>query len=212
MKLQEIMTPPQRTDRIVLHACCAPCSSGIVDALLEFGFKPLIFYYNPNIFPQEEYEIRKEESKRYAKSLGLEFVDADYDHEAWRQLTYEYRECPERGERCALCFTDRMEATARFAFDHNYTLFTTTLATSRWKDLSQITRAGELAASHYEGLAFWANNWRKGGLVDRQKQILAEQDFYRQQYCGCEYSLRDSNKWRKSQGKPLARPGLGYGK
>lgn len=211
MKLQDIMIPPISTDRIVLHSCCAPCSSALVDALLEYNIKPLIYYYNPNIFPKEEYEIRKEENKRYAVSLGVDFVDADYDHEDWRQKTIAWKDAPERGQRCSVCFDIRLEATARFAAEQGFTLFATTLATSRWKDLEQIKQAGDKAAALFDGLTFWANNWRKGGLVERQHKIVAEQDFYRQQYCGCEYSLRDSNQWRLANAKPLVRPGLSYG-
>ena len=211
MKLQKIMTAPIVADRLLLHSFCAPCSSALVDALLEYDIRPLIFYYNPNIFPKDEYEIRKDENKRYAAFLGLEFVDADYDHEAWREKMKPWKDAPERGERCEHCFADRLNATAAFAAENGYKLFATTLATSRWKNLEQIKKAGEQAASKYEGLSFWSNNWRKVGLAERQKVIVAEQDFYRQQYCGCEYSLRDSNAWRKAQGKTIVSPGLSYG-
>ncbi len=94
-------------------------------------------------------------------------------------------------------------ATARFAQENDYTLFTTTLATSRWKNLEQINQAGKYAAYMFPYVTFWANNWRKNGLAEKQATITRKYNFYRQKYCGCEYSLRDSNKWRKETGKKL---------
>lgn len=208
---ENFLVPPVAVDRIVLHSCCAPCSSAMVDALLNHGITPLIYYYNPNIFPQEEYEIRKSENKRYADSLGLDFVDGDYDHVQWVKDTLPWRDAPERGERCTNCFRLRLSATAKFTHEQGLQLFATTLATSRWKNLEQINKTGAEAAALFPDLTFWANNWRKGGLTERQKEIVDAQGFYRQQYCGCEYSLRDSNKWRKESGRPLVRPGLSYG-
>jgi predicted adenine nucleotide alpha hydrolase (AANH) superfamily ATPase len=197
---------PVSTDRIVLHSCCAPCSTALVDYLLQQGITPVIFYYNPNIFPLGEYEIRKSENKRYAEALGLDFVDADYDHEQWKEQTRKEKDEPERGKRCLTCFKLRLSETARFAHENGYSLFATTLATSRWKDLEQINKAGNYAANLYPNITFWSNNWRKNGLAERQAAIIEQYDFYRQQYCGCEYSLRDSNKWRKAHGKQPVEP------
>ena len=97
---------------------------------------------------------------------------------------------PERGGRCLQCFTLRLSETARYAAEHGFTLFTTTLASSRWKSLDQINLAGRRAAALYPGTIFWEQNWRKGGLQDRRNQLLKEHDFYNQQYCGCEFSMR----------------------
>lgn len=97
---------------------------------------------------------------------------------------------PERGSRCLQCFTLRLSETARYAAEHGFTLFTTTLASSRWKSLDQINLAGRRAAALYPGTIFWEQNWRKGGLQDRRNQLLKEHDFYNQQYCGCEFSMR----------------------
>lgn len=197
--------PPLKTSKIVLHSCCAPCSSALVEYLLNNGITPTIFYYNPNIFPEEEYLIRKEENKRYATALGLAFVDADYNYEGWKRQTFALKDEPEKGLRCQQCFDIRLSKTAEFASEKGYKLFTTTLATSRWKNLEQINKAGTTAAAQFSGVTFWANNWRKNGLTERQKEIIKQYDFYQQQYCGCEYSLRDSNLWRKKNGKPLVK-------
>ncbi len=175
----------------------------MVEYLLQNDLIPTIFYYNPNIFPEKEYLIRKEENKRYATALGLEFIDADYDHQRWKDATLALKDEPERGKRCQQCFDIRLTRTAEFAANRGIKLFATTLATSRWKDLEQINKAGNDAANNFADLTFWANNWRRNGLAVRQVEIIKEYDFYRQQYCGCEYSLRDSNKWRRDNQKPL---------
>ena len=180
-------------DSVLLHACCAPCSSAIVEWMLANGIRPTIFYYNPNIFPLEEYEIRKQESKRHAESLGIRWIDGDYGHNEWLDHVRSLKDEPERGRRCELCFTLRLTATARKAKELGLEWFATTLASSRWKSLDQIERAGLAAEQAVPGTRFWARNWRKGGLQERRNQLLREYQFYNQQYCGCEFSMRHLN-------------------
>lgn len=191
---------PDDLQQVLLHACCAPCSSAIVEWMLANGVEPTIFYYNPNIFPREEYDIRKQESKRHAESLGIRWIDGDYDHDGWRAAVCGLEQEPERGRRCEQCFYLRLLATAHKARELGIRYFTTTLASSRWKSIEQITRAGERAEAAVRALdpadpaaadvTFWAQNWRKGGLSDRRNQLLREYGFYNQQYCGCEFSQR----------------------
>ena len=183
---------PEGCKEVLLHACCAPCSSAIVEWLMANGVRPTIYYYNPNIWPREEYEIRKEESKRHAESLGIRWIDDDYNHEVWKQGVCGLENEPERGRRCEQCFTLRLMATARKAAELGVKYFATTLASSRWKSLEQIERAGHKAEQMAEGIVFWAQNWRKGGLQERRNQLLKEYDFYNQQYCGCEFSMRNT--------------------
>ena len=198
---REAIVVPEGCKEVLLHACCAPCSSAIVEWMLANGVRPTIFYYNPNIFPREEYEIRKDESKRHAESLGLTWIDGDYDHEQWRQDVCGLEGEPERGRRCEQCFALRLTVAARKAQELGIQYFTTTLASSRWKDLEQIDRAGHLAEQivNYQlsiinyPVTFWAQNWRKGGLYERRNQLLKEFDFYNQQYCGCEFSQRSKS-------------------
>lgn len=179
---------PEGCTEVLLHACCAPCSSAIVEWMLQNGVRPTIFYFNPNIWPREEYDIRKEESKRHAESLGLQWIDGDYDHEAWRCQMEGLEHEPERGGRCQLCFNMRLLAAAQKARELGLRHFTTTLASSRWKSIEQITAAGLAAQQAVPETLFWAQNWRKGGLSDRRAQLLREYGFYNQQYCGCEFS------------------------
>lgn len=185
---------PGGADKVLLHTCCAPCSSAIVECMMRHGITPTIYYCNPNIYPFEEYDIRKNECTRYAQSLGLEIVDADYDHPSWLHEMQGLEQAPERGPRCLKCFQYRLLSTARYAQEHGFTVITTTLASSRWKSLEQIEEAGRFAESQVAGVTFWAQNWRKGGLSERRIQIIKEYNFYNQRYCGCEFSMRNEKK------------------
>ena len=189
MKRPSPITVPEGISEVMLHACCAPCSSAIVEWMLAHDIRPVIYYFNPNIHPFREYEIRKDESKRHADSLGLTWIDGDYDHEHWLHEMSGLEHEPERGARCLRCFTTRLIATARQASALGLRCFTTTLASSRWKSLEQITQAGLTAQQQVPGTLFWAQNWRKGGLYERRNELLKAYAFYNQQYCGCEFSM-----------------------
>ncbi len=157
--------------------------------MLNNDVRPTIFYCNPNIYPQEEYEIRKQEITRYAKQLGLEIIDDDYNHEAWLDYIKGLETEPERGSRCLECFKYRLLRSAKKCKELGLEEFTTTLASSRWKSLEQIMEAGMWAADQVSGVSFDARNWRKGGLQERRNQLLKENGFYNQRYCGCEFSM-----------------------
>ena len=210
MAKQANIIVPEGCKKVLLHACCAPCSSAIVEWLLAHEIEPVIYYYNPNIYPQEEYEIRKNESKRHAESLGVKWIDEgayERAHAAWRCAVTGLENEPERGKRCEACFYHRLQATARKAEELGIGFFATTLASSRWKNLEQINAAGlkamndvrrtdvrctkEEQGTDVQGtrVQFWAQNWRKDGLQERRNQLLKEYQFYNQRYCGCEFSL-----------------------
>lgn len=182
---------PPAEGRLLLHACCAPCSLAIVECLLQNGIRPTLFFYNPNIFPEEEYLHRKEEIIRYAELQGIDCVDADYDHQQWLEDVCGLENEPERGARCLRCFYLRLKRSAEYAHEHGFSVVATTLATSRWKSLEQVSQAGRLAVELFEGLVFWGENWRKGGLQQRRSELLQRYQFYNQNYCGCEFSKRD---------------------
>ena len=191
MKKKNDIIIPNGLHEVLLHACCAPCSSAIVEWMLQHDIRPTIFYFNPNIYPREEYDIRKNESKRHADSLSIRWIDGDYDHEQWLRQVKGLEKEPERGSRCLQCFRMRLMATALQAKELGISFFATTLASSRWKSLEQISLAGLAAQEAVEGTTFWAQNWRKGGLQDRRNQLLREYQFYNQQYCGCEFSMNN---------------------
>ena len=192
---------------LLLHSCCAPCAGEIMEAVAASDIDTTVYFYNPNIHPIEEYELRKNENKRYCKELGFDFIDADYDKDNWFKRVKGLENEPERGERCTKCFDMRFERSALFAKENKFSLFATTLGISRWKDLDQINKSGLRAASRYESLTFWDFNWRKQGGSSRMIEISKREEFYQQEYCGCVYSLRDTNKWRKENNRPRIKRG-----
>ncbi len=159
---------------VLLHTCCAPCSSAIIEAMVQNGITPVIYYCNPNIYPREEYEIRKNECTRYAQSLGLEIVDADYDHENWLEAVKGLEGEPERGGRCLKCFKLRLLRTAQYARERGMKVITTTLASSRWKSLDQINEAGQWACqavSSGKSRAFPDKGMESGSLSGNVQDI-----------------------------------------
>lgn len=194
---------PDHTQRLLLHSCCAPCSASIIERLVYSEIDVTVYFYNPNIQPQKEYLLRKEQNIQFAEKLGVTFIDGDYDAKAWLKRTKALANEPERGQRCKICFDIRLEQTARFAHQHHFELFSSSLGISRWKNLEQIHASGQEAASHYPDLQYWSFNWRKKGGSQRMIELAKQEHFYQQQYCGCVYSLRDTNQWRQTKGLDL---------
>lgn len=201
---------PGQADKLLLHSCCAPCSGEVMEALLASEINYTIFFYNPNIHPLKEYLLRKEENIRFAEKHGVEFVDCDYDTDNWFERARGMEHEPERGIRCTMCFDMRFERTALYAYEQGYPVISSSLGISRWKDMNQINDCGVRAASRYEGLVYWEYNWRKGGGSQRMIEISKRENFYQQEYCGCVYSLRDTNRYRTSQGRKPIRLGVKY--
>lgn len=201
---------PNNGKSLLLHSCCAPCAGEIMEAIAASGIATTIYFYNPNIHPIEEYEIRKDENIRFAEKLGFKFIDADYDKDNWFERIEGLEDEPERGKRCTVCFDMRFERSALFAYENHYDTFATTLGISRWKDLEQINTSGLKAANRYNDLTFWDFNWRKQGGSARMLEISKQEKFYKQEYCGCVYSLRDTNRWRKSQGREIIKRGINF--
>ena len=175
---------PNGAKRLLMHSCCAPCAGEIMEAVAASDIDTTIFFYNPNIHPKEEYEIRKNENIRFAEKLGFDFVDADYDKENWFERIKGLEDEPEIGERCTVCFDMRFERSALFAHENGFDVFATTLGISRWKDLNQINNSGLRAAKRYNSLTFWDYNWRKQGGSSRMLEISKNEQFYKQEYCG----------------------------
>tara|TARA_B100000674_G_scaffold490033_1_gene505081 strand:+ start:426 stop:1091 length:666 start_codon:yes stop_codon:yes gene_type:complete len=201
---------PNKESKLLLHSCCAPCAGEIMEAVAASDIDTTIYFYNPNIHPKEEYEIRKDENIRFAEKLGFDFIDADYDKDNWFERIKGLENEPERGERCTVCFDMRFERTALYAHENKFKIFATTLGISRWKDLDQINNSGLKAAKRYNSLGFWDFNWRKQGGSSRMLEISKKEKFYKQEYCGCVYSLRDTNKWRKSRGREIIKRGINF--
>ncbi|MFZ5802242.1 MAG: epoxyqueuosine reductase QueH [Candidatus Omnitrophota bacterium] len=188
----EELKSPLREKKVLVAACCSTCSCAVLDALLKAAFHPTVFFYNPNIQPAAEYEKRKSDTRCYAQKRGVPFVEGEYDTDRWLEATQGLEREPERGRRCSLCFTLRLEKAATYARDHGFKVLTSSFALSRWKDYEQVTAAGHEAAGKVPGIAYWDHNWRKQGGSQRMSEIAKAENFYQQNYCGCIYSLENS--------------------
>jgi len=204
------LTLPNGAAKLLLHSCCAPCSGELMERFLRSGIEYTIYFYNPNIHPLKEYELRKNENIRFAEKHGIPFIDGDYDRDEWFKRAKGMEMEPERGIRCTMCFDMRFERTALYAYEHGFTVFTSSLGISRWKDMDQINESGLRAASHYPDLVYWTFNWRKNGGSQRMIEISKREHFYQQEYCGCAFSLRDTNRVRENNGRERIKIGEKY--
>ena len=204
------LTLPEGHDKLLLHSCCAPCSGEVMETMIESGINFSIFFYNPNIHPVKEYEIRKEENILFAEKHNIPFIDCDYDTDNWFARAKGMENEPEKGIRCTMCFDMRFERTALYAAENGFSLISSSLGISRWKDMKQINDCGHRSASHYQGITYWDYNWRKNGGAVRMLEISKNEAFYQQEYCGCVYSLRDTNRWRMSQGRDRIKLGVKF--
>ncbi len=189
-------------DKLLLLSCCAPCSGDVMETLAVSGIDTTVLFYNPNIHPADEYQIRLEENKKFAISKGFDFVDLVYDPDNWFEEIKGLEQEPERGARCYLCFAMRLRHAAEYAREHGFKIFADTLGISRWKNLQQVHEAGQMVAAEFPDLVYWPYNWRKQGGSQRMNEVAKKEDFYRQQFCGCLFSRRDKNVWLKQKGLP----------
>ena len=196
-----IISVPHNIKKVLLHSCCAPCSGEIMATLSTMNIDYTIFFYNPNIHPRKEYEIRKDENKRFAEKHQIPFIDADYDVDEWYERTKGLEFTPERGARCTICFDMRFERAALYAHENDFQVFTSSMGISRWKDMQQVNTAGKRAAEKYPNVTYWDYNWRKQGGSQRMLTIAKQEKFYKQEYCGCAHSLREANQRRKEQNR-----------
>ena len=210
MTVREKLVLPDGATKLLLHSCCAPCSGEVMEALLESEIDFSIFFYNPNIHPVDEYLIRKNENITFAEKHNIPFIDADYDKDNWFLRIKGMEWEPERGKRCTACFDMRFERTALYAHEHGFPVISSALGISRWKDMNQINEAGVRAAARYPELTYWTYNWRKNGGSARMYEIAKRENFYQQEYCGCVYSLRDTNLWRKKNERERIKIGVNY--
>jgi predicted adenine nucleotide alpha hydrolase (AANH) superfamily ATPase len=204
------MVLPNGAEALLLHSCCAPCSGEPMLRLIAHEIPFTIYFYNPNIHPEKEYLIRKHENIDFANKHNIPFIDADYDTDNWFSRVKGLEDAPERGARCTACFDMRFERTALYAHEHGFSVISSTLGISRWKDMNQINQSGIRATNRYKDMVYWTYNWRKDGGSARMYEIAKENEFYQQEYCGCVYSLRDSNAWRRQNNRPRIKIGVTY--
>ena len=183
--------------RLALHACCAPCSSAVLERLRE-AFEIELFYYNPNIAPEEEFRRRAEEQRRLVSEMPLESVrvtEGPYDAERYYALVRGHEMDPEGGERCAICFEMRLRKTAEFARAIGADYFTTTLSISPLKDAQLLNELGARVAAE-AGVAYLHSDFKKRDGYRRSCALSEEYGLYRQDYCGCVFSRREREERR----------------
>lgn len=183
--------PAGAKPKLLLHACCAPCSSAVLERLREH-FSITILYYNPNIYPPQEYHRREQELERFLQDAGMSgisLIELPYDPQEFYTAVKGLEAEPERGKRCTVCYRLRMEQAARYAAAHGFDWFTTTLSISPVKDPVRINQIGQELAQKY-GVAHLPSEFRKKNGYKRSLELSAEYGLYRQDYCGCVFSVR----------------------
>ncbi len=185
---EEIKRLEGRQPTLLLHSCCGPCSSAVLERLIEH-FQVTVLYYNPNIEPEEEYRHRLSEQERLLSLLpgNIPLLPCEYDHAAFAAFAEGMADCPEGGDRCLACFALRLNETAKQAKAHGFEYFTTTLSVSPHKNAENVNRIGE-AAGRQAGVKYLFADFKKKNGYLRSLQLSKEYDLYRQDYCGCLYS------------------------
>jgi len=190
-----------RVPRLLLHACCAPCSSYVLEYLSAY-FLITVFYYNPNIYPDEEYNKRVAEQKafieRFPAKHPISFVEGDFDKERFYEVIKGLEKEPEGGKRCQQCFRLRLEETAKLAKEMQMDYFTTTLSISPMKNAQMLNEIGGALAKDY-GISYLYSDFKKREGYKRSVELSKEYGMYRQDYCGCVFSYRSRQQEKEER-------------
>ena len=190
LEMEKIILSLDKVPRILLHSCCAPCSSAVISRLSDF-FLVTVFYYNPNIDTKEEYEKRKKEQIRFIEEFPaknkVDFLDCDYNPNDFLTKVKGLEREPERGARCPICFRLRLEETAKRANELNYDYFGTTLSVSPYKNSQQLNEIGLSLEEKYQ-VPFLVSDFKKKDGYKKSIIYSKEYGLYRQDYCGCKFS------------------------
>ncbi len=191
--LTSIIYRPKKP-KLLLHICCIGCGV-YVSQILKKEFRVSLFFYNPNIFPLQEYEKRLEEIKKVAKLYSIKVIIGEYNHLKWREMVRGYESEPERGSRCMLCYRERLDKTASHAASNGFQYFTSTLTTSPHKSADAIFTFGHELAKKY-GINFLDRDFKKKEGFKKAAALSKSLELYRQDYCGCEFSLAGAKRRR----------------
>lgn len=190
-----------KTPRLLLHSCCAPCSSYVLEYLSDY-FAITVLYYNPNISPKAEFDLRAAEQQRLIRDMSLKnpvkFVEGDYTPERFAAIAAGREQMPEGGDRCFDCYRLRLEETAAIARAEGYDYFTTTLSISPLKNADKLNEIGRALSAEY-GVPYLYADFKKREGYKRSCALSTEYHLYRQNYCGCIYSKRDAENREKSK-------------
>lgn len=204
-KMEELIAKEQTQEKVptlLLHSCCAPCSSYVLESLSEY-FKITVLYYNPNISPAREYEARVEEQKRLIQELPVthpvSFLAGAYQPERFYSAVKGLEQCPEGGERCTVCYELRLREATKTAQQGGFDYFTTTLSISPLKDAERLNAIGKRLAEEY-GVSYLYSDFKKKNGYKRSVELSAQYRLYRQDYCGCVFSKEEQEKRRTEQG------------
>ena len=200
-KLIERLQKEKKVPRLLLHSCCAPCSSYVLEYLSNY-FEITVFYYNPNITDKDEYNKRVEEIKKFISSFKTKYkvklIEGRYDPKEFFEISKGLEDEPERGKRCFECYKLRLEETAKVASELNFDYFCTTLTLSPYKKADWLNEIGESLDNKYTSTYLYSDFKKKNGYK-RSIELSSEFNLYRQDYCGCVYSLRDYNEHIKNK-------------
>ena len=174
--------------KLLLHICCVGCGV-YVSQVLKKEYNVVLYYFNPNIFPKDEYDKRLEEARKISRKFNLKLITGKYDHKKWLEEVKGHEQDPEKGERCLICYRKRLEETSRMAKNKNFQYFTTTLTTSPHKLATEISRIGKELEKE-NGLKFLDKDFKKQDGFKKSSQLSRDLKLYRQDYCGCEFSVR----------------------
>ncbi len=185
---------------VLLHSCCGPCSSYVLEYLSQY-FSVTVFYFNPNIFPEEEYAMRVREQERFIQEFPtkhpVSFLEGEYDRKRFHDMAKGLEMEPERGERCRKCYRMRLVETASCAKANRFDYFTTTLSISPQKDSQVLNAIGKSVSEEY-GVRYLYSDFKKKNGYLRSTELSKKYGMYRQDYCGCEYSLRDRERQKEN--------------
>lgn len=177
--------------KLLLHVCCAPCSVAVIDEL-KGSYNLTVYFYNPNIYPLDEYLKRKAEVIKICEEWKIPMIDADYETDKWENVIKGLEKEQEGGKRCLTCFTLRLNKAGEYASKNGFDIFATTLTSGRNKKADVIHPLGVGVATKL-GLKFLDTDWKTGGRQEKSNKLCAEKNIYRQKYCGCKYSVKISN-------------------
>ena len=188
-EFEEYLNSLNTRPKLLLHSCCGPCSSSVIELLTKY-FDIDVLYYNPNIYPESEFIKRKEEQEKLLKKLGknINFIEGKYDYNLYKETIKGLENEVEGGPRCKVCINMRMEETAKYAKEKGYDFFTTTLSVSPHKNSKMINEIGYDLQDKYN-IPYLYSDFKKKDGYKRSIILSKEYDLYRQDYCGCEYSL-----------------------
>jgi len=174
---------------ILAHICCAPDASYVVE-LLQRDFQVTGYFYNPNIWPPEEYVLRRDETRKVERILDFVLAEGAYDPEFWFKATERFKTEPEKGRRCDICYALRIERTAQKAVELGFLAFATIMSVSPWKKTDALNRIGRRTGKKY-GIRFLEADFKKKGGFEKSLELSRRYGLYRQNYCGCLYSKKD---------------------